>query len=180
VRACYVPVRLAATVMALAAATGCMSVGDDAGRPSSSPTAGRHDGAAPDGGSVTSGGVSGGLGGAAARVGSPKPDEPGAVSSASPSASASGGDGRAKGNGAGKPTAGETSKHGSGGGGEVPPAPTVGEPDPTGSPADPSPTTQPDPPSPTPTTAQPSSSAPGQATQLVQREPAPRAGYPAE
>jgi hypothetical protein len=176
VRACYVPVRLAATVMVVAAAAGCMSVGDDAGSPPASPSVGRHGDDGPDGGSATSGGAETGLGGAAAKAGQRRPGQPGAGLSASPSASASGGGGGTKGV---EPTAKEPSNHGKGSGRAVPPAPTVGEPAPTGTTGDPSPTTRPDPPSPTPTTAEPSSSAPGQAAQLVEREPAPRAGDPA-
>ncbi len=57
-RPLYVPVRLAATVVAAAAATGCMSVGDDApgggARPSHS--AGERGGGAPDGGPAATGG----------------------------------------------------------------------------------------------------------------------------
>lgn len=64
-RPMYVPVRLAAAVAVVAAAAGCMSVGDDAGggaKPSHS--AGQHGGAAPDGGSgVPGGGI--GFGGSA-------------------------------------------------------------------------------------------------------------------
>ncbi|PNG16385.1 hypothetical protein C1J00_42195, partial [Streptomyces cahuitamycinicus] len=59
-RPLYVPVRLAATVVAVAAAAGCMSVGDDAGgsvKPSHS--AGQRGGEAPDGGPAVSGGGAG-------------------------------------------------------------------------------------------------------------------------
>ncbi|EPJ34557.1 hypothetical protein STAFG_8369 [Streptomyces afghaniensis 772] len=57
----YVPVRLAATVVAVAAAAGCMSVGDDGAGGSAKPShsAGRHGGEAPDGGSAVSGGGAG-------------------------------------------------------------------------------------------------------------------------
>ena len=58
-RALYVPVRLAATVMAVAAAAGCMSVGDDGDRPAPSHSAGQRGGEAPDGGSAVSGGGAG-------------------------------------------------------------------------------------------------------------------------
>ena len=59
-RPLYVPVRLAATVVAVAAAAGCMSVGDDTGgsvKPSHS--AGQRGGEAPDGGSAVPGGGAG-------------------------------------------------------------------------------------------------------------------------
>ncbi|MCK1823846.1 hypothetical protein MTQ10_30815, partial [Streptomyces sp. XM83C] len=59
-RPLYVPVRLAATVMAVAAAAGCMSVGDDdtgGSRPSHS--ADQRGGAEPDGGSADAGGAAG-------------------------------------------------------------------------------------------------------------------------
>ncbi|MYS55815.1 hypothetical protein GTW46_38170, partial [Streptomyces sp. SID6013] len=60
-RPLYVPVRLAATALAVAAAAGCMSVGDDApgggGRPSHS--AGERGGEVPDGGPEVSGGNAG-------------------------------------------------------------------------------------------------------------------------
>lgn len=59
-RPMYVPVRLAAAVVAVAAAAGCMSVGDDAGgsaKPSHS--AGQRGGEAPDGGSGAPGAGSG-------------------------------------------------------------------------------------------------------------------------
>ena len=60
-RPLYVPVRLAATALAVAAAAGCMSVGDDApgggGKPSHS--AGERGGEVPDGGPAVSGGNAG-------------------------------------------------------------------------------------------------------------------------
>lgn len=60
-RPLYVPVRLAATALAVAAAAGCMSVGDDesggGARPSHS--AGERGGAVPDGGPAVSGGNAG-------------------------------------------------------------------------------------------------------------------------
>ena len=60
-RPLYVPVRLAATVMAVAAAAGCMSVGDDgaAGARKPSHSAGQRGGEAPDGGPAVSGGGAG-------------------------------------------------------------------------------------------------------------------------
>ncbi|MDX3028619.1 hypothetical protein [Streptomyces scabiei] len=51
-RALNVSVRLAATVMAVAAAAGCMSVGDEARTPGPSPTAGQRGGEKPDGGTA--------------------------------------------------------------------------------------------------------------------------------
>ncbi|RSN33988.1 hypothetical protein DMH12_38575, partial [Streptomyces sp. WAC 04229] len=60
-RPLYVPVRLAATAMAVVAATGCMSVGDDESgggvRPSHS--AGERGGEAPGGGPAGPGGSAG-------------------------------------------------------------------------------------------------------------------------
>ncbi|ELP61714.1 hypothetical protein STRTUCAR8_05911, partial [Streptomyces turgidiscabies Car8] len=64
-RPLHVPVRLAATVVAVVAAAGCMSVGDgDAGQVKPSHSAGQKGAKAPDGGSaVTGGGGSGWAGG---------------------------------------------------------------------------------------------------------------------
>ncbi|MEU6322230.1 hypothetical protein [Streptomyces sp. NPDC047009] len=175
-RACYVPVRLVATALAVAAAAGCMSVGDDAGSPSPSHSTGRHGGAALDGGTVVGEGVGGGRGGAAVKGGKHEPDASASGTSASPSASESRKGAKGKGD---QPTAKGMSKNGDGGDGGVPPAPTNGEPSSTDTPPDPPSPFQPDPPSPTPTTAEPSSSAHEQTTQLMQREPAPQAGAPA-
>lgn len=64
-RPLYVPVRLAVTALAVAAAAGCMSVGDDDGsqaRPSHS--AGQRGGGAPGGGQGGPGGGAGYGGGA--------------------------------------------------------------------------------------------------------------------
>jgi len=58
VRRLYVTVRLAAAVVAVAAAAGCMSVGEDGAGPGAGPshsTEKRH-GEAPDGGATVSGG----------------------------------------------------------------------------------------------------------------------------
>ncbi|MEV5906631.1 hypothetical protein AB0L81_43370, partial [Streptomyces sp. NPDC052127] len=56
-RPLYVPVRLAATVMAVAAAAGCMSVGhEEGGRAKPSHSAGQRGGEAPGGVSAGSGG----------------------------------------------------------------------------------------------------------------------------
>ncbi|MYW48378.1 hypothetical protein GT346_34985, partial [Streptomyces sp. SID161] len=49
-RPSYVPVRLAVTVLALTAAAGCVSVGDDAGRARPAHSAGQRGGEVPDGG----------------------------------------------------------------------------------------------------------------------------------
>jgi hypothetical protein len=57
VRPMYVPVRLAAAVMAVSAAAGCMSVGDGEGGPATpSHSAGQRGGEAPDGGPAGVGG----------------------------------------------------------------------------------------------------------------------------
>ncbi|MFF7793838.1 hypothetical protein [Streptomyces sp. NPDC007991] len=176
-RPLYVPVRLAATVVAVAAAAGCMSVGDDAGgsaKPSHS--TGRHGGEAPDGGSATSGGGTGFGATADAERGHGKdkkgkkgknggagePVSPGVSPSAVVGPSAPGRDTP------GRP-AGPTPKP------PAPPTPTrTAEPEPTPTPTEvttsPEPTDKPE----------PSSSAhepPG--PQLEQREPAPEAGAPA-
>ncbi|NEA94112.1 hypothetical protein G3I22_17615, partial [Actinospica acidiphila] len=60
-RRLYVPVRLAATVVAVAAAAGCVSVGDDdaGGKAAPSHSAGRSGGEAPDGGTDRVGGKAG-------------------------------------------------------------------------------------------------------------------------
>lgn len=170
-RALYVPVRLAATVMAVAAAAGCMSVGNDGDdRPGPSHSAGHRAGEEPDGGTSVGGGGIGSHGGKGGKghKGSPKPGES-ESGDASPSASASKG---------GKPSAKATDK----GGGDpstdpVPP----GEPTPTRTTAEPTPEPPPvsTPPSSDPGSAEPSSSAHEQpATQLVQREPHPRPARP--
>ncbi|MFF4270747.1 hypothetical protein [Streptomyces sp. NPDC001536] len=171
-RPLYVPVRLAATVMAVAAAAGCMSVGDDDGGKSAKPShsAGQRGGEAPDGGSAVSGGGDGyGVAGADGKHGKKK-GKGKAGESASPSASESAGE-------SASPSAdvkpGKTDK--------PQPTPTKPPPTPTKPPEPtPTPTPTPDPPSPTPTAAEPSSSAhPGTEPQLTQREPAPAAGTPA-
>jgi hypothetical protein len=174
VRPLYVPVRLAATVIAVAAAAGCMSVGDDGAGGSVKPShsAGQRGAKAPDGGSAVSGGAGYGTG----------------------AADGEGGHGKGKG-GKGKRAPGKS------GGPSVSPSAVAGTSAPTddkpGKPARPSPprTSAPSPtrtpdPEPTPTspgpsaspdpTPEPSSSAhepPG--PQLAQREPAPEAGAPA-
>ncbi|MDX2780399.1 hypothetical protein PV379_24205, partial [Streptomyces caniscabiei] len=55
-RALNVSVRLAATVLAVAAAGGCMSVGDDGRKPGPSPSVGQRGGERPDGGTAMTGG----------------------------------------------------------------------------------------------------------------------------
>ncbi|MFI7401271.1 hypothetical protein ACIBW9_12400 [Streptomyces sp. NPDC049541] len=172
-RRLYVPVRLAATVMAVAAAAGCMSVGEDgAGGAKPSHSAGQRGGEAPDGGS----GVSGrgfGAGVADGKHKGGKRDKEKDGKSASPSASPSAGDGRSA-PPAGKPGNGKSEKPGV-------PAPTVASPTPTHTAEpQPTPTEQPTPASPEPTVAEPSSSAHEEtAPQWAEREPAPTAGSPA-
>jgi len=173
VRAFYVPVRLAATVMAVAAAAGCISVGDDGSRPGPSHSAGQRGGEAPDGGSAVSGGGVGFHGGKGAKggTGSAKPDE-----STSPGASMA-----ASASGGAKPSAKAPEKGGTGSSNES--VPPKGEASPTDTPAEPTPPPPPppvsSPPASDPGTPEPSSSAHEQATQLEQREPAPAAGTPA-
>ncbi|WST77272.1 hypothetical protein OG762_23570 [Streptomyces sp. NBC_01136] len=173
-RALYVSVRLAATVIAVAAAAGCMSVSDDGGRPGPSHSAGRRAGEAPHGESAVGGGGFWFHGRTGVRGGaSVKPGES-ASGTASPSAS---------GSGDAKPSGGATGK-GDGKGRPQQPAPSNGDPSPTHATSDPTPPPPPPPPPPVspssePTTAEPSSSAHEQSAQLVQREPAPRAGGPA-
>jgi hypothetical protein len=170
----YVPVRLAATVVAIAAAAGCMSVGDDGAdgnvRPSHS--AGQRGAKAPDGGSAVSGGAGYGVGATDGERGHGKgkdgkgkgaPDESGDPS-VSPSAEAGGS----------APTDEKPGKP------ARPTPPRASAPSPTRTP-DPEPTPTPSEPSTSPDpTPEPSSSAhepPG--PQLAQREPAPEAGVPA-
>ncbi|MFD5640144.1 hypothetical protein ACFWJM_39220 [Streptomyces sp. NPDC127077] len=171
-RALYVPVRLAAAVLAVAATAGCMSVGDDAGRPGPSHSADRRADGVPGDGSAVVGGEVGsysgksGKGGKGRRHGkaSAKPGE-----SASGDASASPG---------AKPSAKATEKDGAPSKASTPPG---GEPTPPRTSAEPSPEPPPaSPPSPPdPGTPEPSSSAHEQpVTQLIQREPAPEAGSP--
>lgn len=176
-RPLYVPVRLAATVVAVAAAAGCMSVGDDdaGGSVKPSHSAGQRGGEAPDGGPAVSGGGAGfGAAGADGERGRGKGGKGkrgkggGAGESVSPAVSPSADvsptvPGRDKPGGPVRPTPKPP----------VPPAPTrTAEPEPT--PTPPEPTASPEP------TPEPSSSAhepPG--PQLGQREPAPEAGAPA-
>ncbi|GAA2605487.1 hypothetical protein [Streptomyces lienomycini] len=179
-RPLYVPVRLAATAVAVVAAAGCMSVGDESGgdvRPSHS--AGERGGEAPEGGPAVSGGTAGyreaaadeghGEGkkaGGGGRGDGREKGEDGTDGDASASASS-----------AGHPSRGAPPK-----GGDPEPEPTRMPPEEPTRTAEPEPTpTQepPAPPTPEPTVAEPSSSAhepPG--TQLEQREPAPAAGAP--
>ncbi|MER7965439.1 MULTISPECIES: hypothetical protein [Streptomyces] len=186
-RPLYVPVRLAATAMAVAAAAGCMSVGDDApgGGTRPSHSAGERDGEVPEGGPSVSGGNAGyGAAVADGKRGKGRKGE------------AEDGDG-AEDDGGGKDGGGEKGEDASGSerpagrptgnrpgdGGNHDPGPTRTLPAEPTRPAEPEPTPPEEPPAsptPEPTVAEPSSSAhepPG--TQLEQREPAPAAGTPA-
>ncbi len=180
----YVPVRLAATVLAVAAAAGCMSVGDgEDGRAKPSHSAGERGGKAHDGGPA---GVGGGYMGAAGGDGKhghgSGRGRPGA--SASGSGEPSEGASESASAGSGKPgKPGKSEQPGA-------PEPTQAQPpEPTRSPDPEPPAASPEPPapSPEPTVAEPSSSAHesgggtggGSAPQLVEREPAPEAGVPA-
>ncbi|MEU5307668.1 hypothetical protein [Streptomyces sp. NPDC021562] len=171
-----VPVRLAVAVMAVAAAAGCVNVGDDAGKARPSHSAGHRGGDAVAGGSGVSGEGGAGYGGAVAdgkrgHAGKPKPGESASASgqparggdSSGPDAPAQPGGSVAPGVPAGPPTGDPASP--------TPPAVT-----PTPPPASP----PPPPPVSDPPSAEPSSSAHGETgPQLVQREPAPTAGAPA-
>ncbi|WP_435216108.1 hypothetical protein [Streptomyces sp. bgisy034] len=178
-RPLYVPVRLAATVVAVAAAAGCMSVGDDAGGGNAKPShsAGQRGGEAPDGGSAVSGDGSGY--GAHGQDGKPDKskdkgkDEKKAGKSASPEASPSAGaSASAPAGGDRPPKPGQSEKPGPTRTAEPSPTRTV-EPEPT-------PTEEPTTATPAPTQAEPSSSAHEETgPQLGQREPAPAAGSPA-
>lgn len=183
----YVPVRLAAAVVAVAAAAGCMSVGDDEGRRAEpSHSAGQQGGEAPDGGVVVPGDGVGFGGGAAGGVpdghgdgkdgrkkdGDGEEDEGEPGESGAPSASASA-----------LPGASVPAPVGPGrtvapGGDPVPPKPLPTPTRTTEEPQPPEPSPEP-PASPEPTVAEPSSSAHEQTgPQMVQREPAPQAGVP--
>ncbi|MDQ1037294.1 hypothetical protein QFZ75_003710 [Streptomyces sp. V3I8] len=171
-RAKYVPVRLAAAALAVAASAGCMSVGDDEGnRATPSHSAQRRGDGASDGGTAVNGvgpGRRGTSDGKHARV---KPGRS-ASGSASPSAGESGSAAPEK---PGKD--GSTGKQP----GPGKPSPTKEQPTPTRPAPEPTPTRETPPPSPEPSTAEPSSSAhPEPEPQLVERrEPAPRAGIAA-
>jgi hypothetical protein len=178
VRAKYVPVRLAAAALAVAASAGCMSVGDDGGsRATPSRSAGQRGGEAPDGGSVVGGAVPDHRGTSDGKHARTKPRRS-ASGSASPSADESGPAEPRK--------PGKDGKDGKdGGGGKNPgpggPAPTKEQPTPTRPAPEPTPTRETPAPSPEPSTAEPSSSAhPEPEPQLAERrEPAPRAGIEA-
>lgn len=90
-RPVYASVRLAAAVVAVTAAAGCVSVGGDAGdtaRPSHS--AGRRAGSTPDGGTEVSGGITGRAGGGRGGSGGAEADHRPGGDGARPSAEASG------------------------------------------------------------------------------------------
>lgn len=173
-----VPVRLAATVLAVAAVSGCMSVGDDAGGPARpSHSAGRPGGVEPDGGPAGVGGGYLGAGGGDGKHGHGKGrGRHGASASASASASPSEGGSASASAGPAQP--GRTVKPGE-------PTPTKAQPTSPGPavPQPPAPSPEPPSPVPDPTVAEPSSSAHeetggGTGAQLTLREPAPEAGAP--
>ncbi|MFF2852479.1 hypothetical protein ACFVT5_40210 [Streptomyces sp. NPDC058001] len=176
-RSLYVPVRLAVVAAAVAATAGCMSVGDDAGRPGPSHSAGPRGGAAaPDGGT----GATGGGTGHHDEHGAKADSRPGA-DGASPSASLSGTE---------SPTASAPGKPPGDAKPDVPnkpdvPTPTHPDPTPPRNTPDPTPTKpDPEPSSPDPTTPEPSSSAHedgpsgDQAARFMRMEPSPEAGEP--
>lgn len=174
-RPLYVPVRLAATVLAVAAAAGCMSVGDEEGdrvRPSHS--AGQRGGGAPDGDAAGTGGRFGGDG--AGGDGKHAHGKGGrGEASASAAASASPSAGRSAPASAGPVKPGTSGQPGV----PTPPGPQPTAPTRDPAPEPPAPTPEPPSPTPEPTVAEPSSSAHegdgGPAAQLADREPAPEA-----
>ncbi|MEZ7006919.1 hypothetical protein [Streptomyces sp. AD55] len=179
-RPLYVPARLTATFLAVAAAAGCVNVGDDASGRSARPThsAGERAGDAPGAGPVLPGGPAGyGQAGGGDGHGRGKDAGGGDGKTGKDGRDEDGGEDAGR---SGAPTAGPSgSAPSKGGPGEAAPTRTT-LPEPP-RPPDPEPTATPeppDPPAPEPT-PEPSSSAhepPG--TQLAQREPAPRAGVP--
>ncbi|MFE9613288.1 hypothetical protein [Streptomyces sp. NPDC006012] len=169
-RPLYVPVRFAATVLAVSAAAGCVSVGADTARPGPSRSTGQEGGKAPDGGAAVPG-AGAGYGGPAAggdRREERGEAEPGESASASQPPS---GRHRAPATASGP---WHTQKPGD-------PLPTEEQPsDPYTEEPTPTPTVEPSSSPTLPPTAEPSSSAhEDPSPQLVQREPAPRAGRPA-
>lgn len=169
-RPLYVPVRLAAAVLAVTAAAGCVNVGDDAGRARPSHSAGQRGGEVPDGGPVAGAGgyveERGGAGdGKHGHGGKAKRGKPGSAS-ATPSAARSASHAPAE--------PGRTAEPGEPVPTKAPPTPPV-----TSAPPEP-PASTPPPPVSEPPSAEPSSSAHEETSpQLVQREPAPAAGVPA-
>ncbi|MFD9394305.1 hypothetical protein ACFWBB_27305 [Streptomyces sp. NPDC060000] len=179
-RRLYVPVRLAATVMAVAAAAGCMSVGDEeGGRTRPSHSAGQRGGEAPGRDSEGAGGGFGmGAAGGDGKHGHGKGDRGKAKAPASASAVPPTGGSAPASAGAVKP--GKSEKPGA-------PTPTGGQstaPTRSPDPEPPAPTPEPPSPTPEPTVAEPSSSAHegdgGAAAQLMDREPAPEAAPEAD
>ncbi|MEV0183793.1 hypothetical protein AB0I54_31590 [Streptomyces sp. NPDC050625] len=165
----YVPVRLAAAVLAVTAAAGCVNVGEDGGRATPSHSSGRRGGDTADGGSVVSGGgagYEGAEGDAERRRGRKAKHGKHEPASSAPSRAGSSSVSPAGPGGSQKPGV---------------PAPTQAPPTPTPTPPDPEPpASTPPPPVSTPPTAEPSSSAHEEAgPQLGDREPAPQAGTPA-
>ncbi|MEV6883366.1 hypothetical protein [Streptomyces sp. NPDC051135] len=181
-RPLYVPVRLAATAMAVVAAAGCMSVGDDepGGGVGPSHSAGERGGEVPEGGPA----VSGGNAGYDAEAGDGRRGK-GRKAEGEDEGDGKGKGGKGKGKDASAPV--PPAAHPTGdrppNGGNHGPVPTWTPPAEPTHPAEPDPTPTQEPPAsptPEPTVAEPSSSAhepPG--TQLEQREPAPAAGAPA-
>ncbi|WP_405919750.1 hypothetical protein [Streptomyces longwoodensis] len=176
-RPLYVPVRLAATVLAVATAAGCMSVGDGEGGPARpSQSAGQPGDGVPGGARASGGGRLGHPGGHADGKGGHGKGRGEDDASGSPTASPTSG-------ASAPPPAGE--EPGRGGDGKGPDGP--GAPSPSGdqptpprpTPSDPPPPEPPASPSPEPTVAEPSSSAhEDPRPQLAERLPAPEAGAP--
>lgn len=184
--ALYVPVRLAAVVLTVTLATGCMSVGGETAVVTAEPSrsaAGQRAGDAPDGGPDRDGGAPGASDGRRVEKHGSW-EEPGErARGARPSASAGGAEG---GGGARKPTAEVSGGPGRAAGtGSGAPEPVVsgGEPEPTGPATEPTPTPEPEtPPAEEPSPAEPSSSAHEPEPQLLRRAeaplPSPEAGAP--
>ncbi|MFD9905873.1 hypothetical protein [Streptomyces sp. NPDC059063] len=178
----YVSVRWAATVVAVAATAGCMSIGDDgSGGPAPAKSAGGRSGAAaPDGGTVTPGGDTGGRRDADGK-GKGKKDGKGKKGDGKDGGKGDAADGPGEDDaspGAKPPRASDAAataaptKNGR-------PTPTRTKPGPRPTRTTPQPDPTPEPPSPTPEppSPEPSSSAHGEAAGPAgQGEPSPEAG----
>jgi hypothetical protein len=172
VRPLYVSVRLAAAVVAVTAAAGCVSVGEDSGggsRPSHS--AGQRGGEAGEGAAAVSGDAVGRVRGQADGKHGHGGKGKGGKSPSAPASSSAGA-------GASATTPGKRDLPPKAG--EPTPTDAVSEPPHTSSAPEPPPASSPPPPaSPDPTVAEPSSSAhQGTGPQLEQRAPAPAPGRP--
>ncbi|WP_030568149.1 hypothetical protein [Streptomyces aureocirculatus] len=189
-RQLYVTVRWAAAAVAVAATTGCMSIGDDgSGTPAPARSAGERSGdAVPDGGSVSPGGARGPGADGDRKDGDGKGGKGGKDGKKGRGDRGGGGDGKkaTAGHGKGAVVDGEPSRGGNRGGSSVTPTSGGGRPTPSRTRPGPAPTRStppPEPSSPTPTPTQaptspePSSSAHGGVGEPAGRgEPSPQAG----